>query len=199
MFCLQRKKYVLMMVDPDAPSRSTPTAAHWRHWLVVDIEQRFPSAAERRRGDADVAMQECETEMEESSMRGADSPPVALRSLRFPSSGEILAERSPFICSPRQSCSSPNDPHFSIFYTPEMGTAPIPLFLFEYRRPTPPQTSGFHRYQFMLFEQPPDASMSLTTREKSSPGGWDPQAFIRRFDLDPPVATVQFLTQNHHD
>lgn len=56
-------------------------------------------------------------------------PPIELQSLSSPSSGEILAECPPFICSPRQS-SSPNDPHFSIFYTPDMGTAPIPLFLF---------------------------------------------------------------------
>lgn len=55
--------------------------------------------------------------------------PIELQSLSSPFSGEILAECPPFICSPRQS-SSPNDPHFSIFYTPEMGTAPIPLFLF---------------------------------------------------------------------
>lgn len=55
--------------------------------------------------------------------------PIEFQSLSSPSSGEILAECPPFICSPRQS-SSPNDPHFSIFYTPEMGTAPIPLFLF---------------------------------------------------------------------
>lgn len=53
--------------------------------------------------------------------------PKELQSLSSPSSGEILAECPPFICSPRQS-SSPNDPHFSIFYTPEMGTAPIPYF-----------------------------------------------------------------------
>ncbi|XP_061115305.1 phosphatidylethanolamine-binding protein 4 isoform X1 [Conger conger] len=31
------KRYVLMMVDPDAPSRCSPTRAHWRHWLVADI------------------------------------------------------------------------------------------------------------------------------------------------------------------
>lgn len=72
-------------------------------------------------------MQACETENEESSMQGADS--CSHRALSSPSSGEILAEPSPFICSPRQSC-SPNDPHFSIFYTPETGTTPIPLFLF---------------------------------------------------------------------
>ncbi|XP_048836174.1 phosphatidylethanolamine-binding protein 4 isoform X1 [Brienomyrus brachyistius] len=33
----KEKKYTLMMVDPDAPSRCNPTKSHWRHWLVVDI------------------------------------------------------------------------------------------------------------------------------------------------------------------
>lgn len=31
------KSYVLMMIDPDAPSRDNPTAAPIRHWLVVNI------------------------------------------------------------------------------------------------------------------------------------------------------------------
>ncbi|XP_047404851.1 phosphatidylethanolamine-binding protein 4 isoform X1 [Sciurus carolinensis] len=30
--------YILMMVDPDAPSRSEPTKRYWRHWLVTDIK-----------------------------------------------------------------------------------------------------------------------------------------------------------------
>ncbi|XP_075413327.1 phosphatidylethanolamine-binding protein 4 [Tenrec ecaudatus] len=29
--------YTLIMVDPDAPSRTSPTARFWRHWLVTDI------------------------------------------------------------------------------------------------------------------------------------------------------------------
>lgn len=37
----------------------------------------------------------------------------------------------------------------------------------DYYPPTPPQKSGFHRYQFMLFEQPPDTPVSLTEHEKS--------------------------------
>lgn len=36
--CLQKKSYVLVMADPDAPSRSNPVAAHWRHWLVANIQ-----------------------------------------------------------------------------------------------------------------------------------------------------------------
>jgi len=31
-------QYALMMVDPDAPSRKTPTARSWLHWLVVNIK-----------------------------------------------------------------------------------------------------------------------------------------------------------------
>uniref|UniRef100_A0A8C6JF88 Uncharacterized protein n=1 Tax=Melopsittacus undulatus TaxID=13146 RepID=A0A8C6JF88_MELUD len=31
------KKYVLMLVDPDVPSRANPRSRYWRHWLVTDI------------------------------------------------------------------------------------------------------------------------------------------------------------------
>ncbi|KAM6234965.1 phosphatidylethanolamine-binding protein 4 [Porphyrio hochstetteri] len=31
------KKYVLVLVDPDAPSRANPWNRYWRHWLVTDI------------------------------------------------------------------------------------------------------------------------------------------------------------------
>lgn len=30
-------KYVLLMVDPDAPSRQNPSKKFWRHWLVIDL------------------------------------------------------------------------------------------------------------------------------------------------------------------
>lgn len=71
--------------------------------------------------------------------------------------------------------------------------------LTDYFPPTPPQKSGFHRYQLMLFEQPPDAPASLTKQEKSARGKWDLQAFIKRCGLGEPVATLQFLTQNYKD
>lgn len=35
---LQGASYILVMVDPDAPSRSEPRSRFWRHWLVVDIK-----------------------------------------------------------------------------------------------------------------------------------------------------------------
>uniref|UniRef100_A0A8P4G747 Uncharacterized protein n=1 Tax=Dicentrarchus labrax TaxID=13489 RepID=A0A8P4G747_DICLA len=37
-FFFQKKLYVLVMVDPDAPSHTKPTSAYWRHWLVVNIQ-----------------------------------------------------------------------------------------------------------------------------------------------------------------
>lgn len=118
----QQKKYVLVMVDPDAPNRSKPTSAYWRHWLVVNIQGK------------------------------------ALKK------GKILGKT-----------------------------------LTDYHPPTPPQNYGFHRYQFMLFEQPADAPVSLTEQEKSSRGKWDFHAFVKRFHLGEPVAAVQFLTQNYKD
>ncbi|XP_027630744.1 phosphatidylethanolamine-binding protein 4 [Tupaia chinensis] len=35
---LEGATYILVMVDPDAPSRSEPKARFWRHWLVTDIK-----------------------------------------------------------------------------------------------------------------------------------------------------------------
>uniref|UniRef100_A0A3B4V8Z0 Phosphatidylethanolamine binding protein 4 n=1 Tax=Seriola dumerili TaxID=41447 RepID=A0A3B4V8Z0_SERDU len=119
----KKKMYVLVMVDPDVPSRTNPTSAYWRHWLVVDIQVQYV----------------CNN-----------------------------------LCAHLKT---------ALYYHP----------------PTPPQKSGFHRYQFMLFEQLPDAPVSLTGREKSSRGKWDLQDFITRFDLGEPVATLQFLTQNYKD
>ncbi|XP_030622470.1 phosphatidylethanolamine-binding protein 4 [Chanos chanos] len=71
--------------------------------------------------------------------------------------------------------------------------------LSEYGRPTPPRQTGFHRYQFLLYEQPKDQTPSLSPDEKTSLGNWDPKAFVKRFRLGPPVAALQFLTQNHRD
>ncbi|XP_070690224.1 phosphatidylethanolamine-binding protein 4 [Pempheris klunzingeri] len=118
----KKNMYALVMVDPDAPSRTKPTSAYWRHWLVVGIQGN------------------------------------TLKKGRI--QGTTLTDYSP---------------------------------------PTPPQKSGFHRYQFMLFEQPPDAPVSLSEQEKSSRGKWDLRAFITRFNLGEPVATLQFLTQNYND
>ncbi|KAF7665649.1 hypothetical protein LDENG_00135950 [Lucifuga dentata] len=69
------------------------------------------------------------------------------------------------------------------------------IALTDYYHPSPPPKSGFHRYQFMLFEQPP----GTTLQEKSPRGKWDPQAFITKFGLGTPVATLQFLTKNYND
>ncbi|XP_045391305.1 phosphatidylethanolamine-binding protein 4 [Lemur catta] len=35
---LDGASYILVMVDPDAPSRSQPKRRFWRHWLVTDIK-----------------------------------------------------------------------------------------------------------------------------------------------------------------
>lgn len=32
------QKYLLIMVDPDAPSSSKPTFRYWRHWVVTNIK-----------------------------------------------------------------------------------------------------------------------------------------------------------------
>uniref|UniRef100_A0A8C5GHZ3 Phosphatidylethanolamine binding protein 4 n=1 Tax=Gouania willdenowi TaxID=441366 RepID=A0A8C5GHZ3_GOUWI len=113
--------YILVMVDPDAPRRTLPLAAFWRHWLVVDVQGK---------------------------------------SLR---KGQIRGKT-----------------------------------LTDYHPPTPPKGTGFHRYQFMLFEQDLNLKVSLTEEELSR-GKWDFPSFVQRYNLGLPVATVQFLTQNYQD
>lgn len=71
--------------------------------------------------------------------------------------------------------------------------------LTDYRPPTPPGKSGFHRYQIMLFEQPADTRVTLTEEEEAHRGKWDVDAFLKRVGLGAPVATIQYLTQNYKD
>ncbi|XP_058246042.1 phosphatidylethanolamine-binding protein 4 [Hemibagrus wyckioides] len=118
----KKKKYTLIMVDPDAPSRTNPSRANWRHWLLADIEG--------------------------SSLIAGDIK------------GRLLSE---------------------------------------YTRPTPPKRTGFHRYQFLLYEQNTDQVLSLSQQEQQSLGNWDPQAFVEKFELVGPVASLQFLTQHFKD
>ncbi|XP_026866973.2 phosphatidylethanolamine-binding protein 4 isoform X3 [Electrophorus electricus] len=69
----------------------------------------------------------------------------------------------------------------------------------EYAGPTPPQGTGFHRYQFLLYEQGAGQVPKLSEQEGSSRGNWDLQAFVEKFGLVGPVASLQFLTQNYKD
>ncbi|XP_006028977.1 phosphatidylethanolamine-binding protein 4 isoform X1 [Alligator sinensis] len=118
----KNKNYVLIMADPDAPSRSEPKFRFWRHWLVIDI-------------------------------KGSD-----LRAGRL--KGHVLTD---------------------------------------YVRPTPPSRSGYHRYQFRLYEQPAYEAISLSPEEAASLGSWPLERFVEQFRLGSPVASTQFLTQHHND
>ncbi|XP_043537145.1 phosphatidylethanolamine-binding protein 4 isoform X4 [Chiloscyllium plagiosum] len=71
--------------------------------------------------------------------------------------------------------------------------------LSEYRPPTPPSGTGYHRYQFFLYEQPDDRIISLNKQETKSFGSWDLDSFVSRFNLGSSVASTQFMTQNSED
>ncbi|XP_059497081.1 phosphatidylethanolamine-binding protein 4 isoform X2 [Stegostoma tigrinum] len=91
---VQAKKdmnYVLIMVDPDAPSKENPKYRFWRHWLMTDIH-------------------------------GKDLQTGFIQ-------GTVLSE---------------------------------------YRPPTPPSGTGYHRYQFFLYEQPEGRIISLNKQEAKS-------------------------------
>lgn len=47
MCVLQDTQYLLVMVDPDAPSRHDNRAKYWRHWVVSNIKVRRPTGVFR--------------------------------------------------------------------------------------------------------------------------------------------------------
>ncbi|KAE8619323.1 hypothetical protein XENTR_v10009720 [Xenopus tropicalis] len=112
-------KYVLIMVDPDAPSRWDPKYRYWRHWVLTDI------------------------------------PGWQLLSGRDLTGNDISA----------------------------------------YRRPSPPPGTGYHRYQFYLYEQPLWVILYFLPEEIRR-STWDLKAFVQRNKLGEPVATTQFLAMN---
>ncbi|XP_015673448.1 phosphatidylethanolamine-binding protein 4-like [Protobothrops mucrosquamatus] len=71
--------------------------------------------------------------------------------------------------------------------------------LADYLRPTPPPESGYHRYQFLLYEQPAREAVSLNPDEIASSGSWNINNFVDRFHLGTPVASTQFITKDYHD
>ncbi|XP_056427019.1 phosphatidylethanolamine-binding protein 4 isoform X2 [Hyla sarda] len=66
----------------------------------------------------------------------------------------------------------------------------------EYNGPAPPANTGYHRYEFRLYVQPPDSSPALLASEEKVRANFDPDAFASRFSLGKPVAQTQFMAQN---
>ncbi|KAG9488591.1 phosphatidylethanolamine-binding protein 4 [Eleutherodactylus coqui] len=66
----------------------------------------------------------------------------------------------------------------------------------EYKGPSPPANTGFHRYQFFLYLQPPGSRPSLLPSEEKSRGKFNPEAFALRFGLGKAVATTQYMVRN---
>ncbi|RMB90963.1 hypothetical protein DUI87_32561 [Hirundo rustica rustica] len=71
--------------------------------------------------------------------------------------------------------------------------------LTNYSRPKPPRYSGYHRYQFRLYRQPPHEAIALSTEDQESLGTWNLKDFVEDFDLGHPVASTQFLTKSYKD
>ncbi|KAK9395236.1 phosphatidylethanolamine-binding protein 4 [Crotalus adamanteus] len=71
--------------------------------------------------------------------------------------------------------------------------------LADYLQPIPPPESGYHRYQFLLYEQPTREVVSLNPDEIASSGSWNINNFVDRFQLGTPVASTQFITKDYHD
>ncbi|XP_053125460.1 phosphatidylethanolamine-binding protein 4 isoform X2 [Hemicordylus capensis] len=155
----ENKEYVLIMVDPDAPSRATPKYRFWRHWLVSNIKVSQESLM-RNFAESFLKVQvdyvnwitfiHTAADTLKELQKGADLKNGNLQ-------GNVLSD---------------------------------------YLRPTPPPKSGFHRYQFLIFEQPAHQTIALSLEESASPGSWEMESFVEKFELGVPVASTQFLTRN---
>uniref|UniRef100_A0A8C0ZY54 Phosphatidylethanolamine-binding protein 4 n=1 Tax=Castor canadensis TaxID=51338 RepID=A0A8C0ZY54_CASCN len=67
-----------------------------------------------------------------------------------------------------------------------------------YNPPSPPVTTGFHRYQFFVYLQE-EGIVSLLPKENKTRGSWKLDKFLSRFHLKEPEASTQFMTQNYQD
>ncbi|XP_068130770.1 phosphatidylethanolamine-binding protein 4 [Hyperolius riggenbachi] len=72
----------------------------------------------------------------------------------------------------------------------------IKTILSEYSRPSPPEGTGDHRYQILVYEQLSGTHPQLSPEAQKSLGKWDPKAFAADNGLVGPVATTQFIAQN---
>ncbi|XP_009882445.1 PREDICTED: phosphatidylethanolamine-binding protein 4 [Charadrius vociferus] len=165
------KKYVLMLVDPDAPSRANPRNRFWRHWLVTDIPVS-PIAVRRGGGSAGASPG--------TGVRRAVLP----RRVGGPRDAPLSGYGGIAAKSRRTSVCERN----------VNGAGRV-----DYVRPTPPPRSGYHRYQFRLYQQPADAAIALSPEERVSLGAWAMESFVEQFRLGSPVASTQFLTKYYED
>lgn len=111
-------QYLLVMVDPDAPSRRDPRMKYWRHWVVSNI-----TAADLKAGNI---------------------------------RGNVITD---------------------------------------YQPPTPPPTTGLHRYQFFVYLQG-DRVISIPTKENRNRGAWRLQNFLQDHRLQNHETSTQFMTEH---
>ncbi|XP_031217101.1 phosphatidylethanolamine-binding protein 4 [Mastomys coucha] len=112
---LDGAQYLLVMVDPDAPSRTDPRMKYWRHWLV-------------------------------SNITGADMKSGNIR-------GNVITDYAP---------------------------------------PTPPPTTGLHRYQFFVYLQ---GDRTISISENQERGAWKLDKFLQQNGLTDPDSSTQFMTE----
>ncbi|XP_008848924.1 phosphatidylethanolamine-binding protein 4, partial [Nannospalax galili] len=114
---LDGETYLLVMVDPDAPSRQAPRAKYWRHWVVSNIQ-------------------------------GADLKSGNIK-------GQIITA---------------------------------------YQPPTPPPTTGLHRYQFFIYLQG-GIPISIPAKDNKNRGSWKLEKFLQDFKINKHETSTQYMTE----
>ncbi|XP_035309002.1 phosphatidylethanolamine-binding protein 4 [Cricetulus griseus] len=115
---LDDTQYLLVMVDPDAPSRHDNRAKYWRHWVV-------------------------------SNIKGSDIKAGNIR-------GNVITD---------------------------------------YQPPSPPPTTGLHRYQFFVYLQG-DRDISIPTKENRNRASWKLEKFLQDHKLQSHESSTQYMTEH---
>uniref|UniRef100_F7AYG5 Phosphatidylethanolamine binding protein 4 n=1 Tax=Callithrix jacchus TaxID=9483 RepID=F7AYG5_CALJA len=183
--------YVLVMVDPDAPSRAEPRQRFWRHWLVTDIKgtdlkKGKIKGQELSEEDGLLLRQEVhQYRLKRKQDNASTHWPIKAWEPR-----QHLRPSSQLRVFPLRPPSPHRHPHQYVYFLNEDTEA--------YQAPSPPAHSGFHRYQFFIYLQEGKV-ISLLPKENKTRGSWKMDRFLNRFHLSEPEASTQFMTQNYQD
>uniref|UniRef100_A0A4W2H0V7 Phosphatidylethanolamine binding protein 4 n=2 Tax=Bos TaxID=9903 RepID=A0A4W2H0V7_BOBOX len=180
--------YILVMVDPDAPSRSSPKARFWRHWLVSDIKGNKSTGA-----NSETPAELCGIPASVRTPQIIPSPVPRAGPLDSPWTSVGLQSQEALVCLPSSLPTS----------TQWLTSLPVlclssgrkdHLSLSQRKQNSSWQVAGGRErgLAFFIAENGGGCSRRAT-------GSWKMDKFLSHFHLTEPEASTQFMTQYYLD